>query len=335
MRAWAIDGQFGFENLRCLERPEPEPGPGEVLVKVEAVGLNYRDLLVVEGLYNPKLPLPRVIGSDVAGEVVAAGPGVRRFSGGEPVVCNFMPRWRAGPIDDHALSSALGGSADGVLAEKVVLPAVGLLPLPEGLSFSEASTLPCAAVTAWHALAEAHPQAGESVLIQGTGGVSVFALQFAKALGLRPLIISSSDAKLERAQALGAAAGLNYRTNPDWPKWCRDQTGGLGVDHVVEVGGAGTLERSFKAVRQGGHVALIGVLSGTGTINPLPILMRSLRVRGIYVGSRQMFEAMNRCVEYHHIRPVIDHEYDFGQVPDALLALKNAGHFGKIVVRGA
>ena len=206
-----------------------------------------------------------------------------------------------------------------------------MVKYPSHLSFEEAATLPCAAVTAWNALAEGGLRAGETVLLQGTGGVSIFALQIAKLFGARVLITSSSDEKLERALALGAAAGVNYRTNADWDKWSRAESGGVGVDYVVEVGGAGTLERSLKAVRTGGHIALIGVLSGMGSVNPVPILMRSLNVRGIFVGSRLMFEEMNRALEMHKVRPVIDHTL-FEDFPRAL-QYSNRAHFGKVVLR--
>jgi NADPH:quinone reductase-like Zn-dependent oxidoreductase len=333
MRAWAIADGFGIDHLRLADRPDPTPGPAQVVVGVRAVSLNFRDLLMTKGLYNPKLPLPRIPCSDGAGEVVAVGPDVSRVAVGDRVCGIFMQRWLAGRLTDAAGRSALGGEVDGMLAERVLLSEEGVVKYPEHLSFEEAATLPCAAVTAWNALAEGGLRAGETVLLQGTGGVSIFALQIAKLCGARVVITSGSDEKLARARELGAAAGTNYRTSPDWDKWARAETGGVGVDHVVEVGGAGTLERSCKAVRTGGHVALIGVLSGTGTVNPLPILMKSVTVRGIFVGSRAMFEDMNRAFAVHQVRPVIDRTFPFDQFPQALTYLESGAHFGKVVVR--
>ena len=332
MRAWIIP-TFGIENLNVADRPEPTPGPGQVVVAVRAVSLNYRDLLIVKGLYNPRMALPRVPCSDAAGEVVAVGPGVTRVAVGDAVCGTFMQHWVAGRLTDAAARSALGGDIDGILAERVVLAEDGVVKSPAHLSADEAATLPCAALTAWHALAEGGLRAGETVLLQGTGGVSIFALQIAKQFGARVLITSGSDDKLARAIQMGASAGVNYRTTPDWDKWARSQTGGVGVDHVVEVGGAGTLERSFKAARTGGHIALIGVLTGAGSVNPTPVLMRSLTIRGIFVGSREMFEDMNRAFELHRTHPVIDRVFKFDELPAALRHLESGAHFGKVVVR--
>lgn len=332
MRAWTIPS-FGIDNLQLVDRPEPTPGPGQVVVAVRAVSLNFRDLLIVRGQYNPRMALPRVPCSDAAGEVIAIGPGVTRVAVGDRVCGTFMQTWIAGRLTDTAGRSALGGEIDGVLAERVLLSDEGVVKYPAHLSAEEAATLPCAAVTAWHALAEGGLRAGETVLLQGTGGVSIFALQIAKQFGARVLITSGHDEKLARAIQMGASVGVNYRTTPDWDKWARSQTGGAGVDHVVEVGGAGTLERSFKAVRTGGHIALMGVLSGTGSVNPIPVLMRSLIVRGIFVGSREMFEDMNRAFDLHQTRPIIDRVFDFDQFPTALRRLESGAHFGKIVVR--
>ena len=278
MKAIVLRSGFGVENVAVVDRPDPAPGPGEALVRVRAASLNYRDLLLAKGAYNPKLQLPRVLGSDAAGEVVAVGEGVTRFRAGDRVANTFMPLWEDGPITDAAAKATYGSERDGVFAELVAVDARALVPLPDHLSYEEGATLPCAAVTAWNALSAAGTGPGTTVLLQGTGGVSIFALQLATALGARCLITSGDDAKLARAAELGAAAGTNYRTNPDWDKWARAQTGGTGVDVVIEVGGAGTLERSLKAVKIGGHVALIGVLSGGGTVNPMPVLMKAVRL---------------------------------------------------------
>src|SRR5262245_59043832 len=296
MRAIELQNGFGIDNLAMAERPEPKPGAGQVVLKMRACSLNYRDLLVVKGAYNPKLRLPLVPLSDGVGTVAAVGEGVSRVKVGDRVAGIFMQKWLAGEVDEDKAKSSLGGGGTGMLAESVVLHEDGVVPVPDHLTDEEAATLPCAAVTAWHALVtEGGIKAGDTVLTQGTGGVSLFALQFARLLGARVLATSSSDAKLERVQKMGASDGINYKTTPDWDKRVRELTGEVGVDHVVEVGGAGTLGKSLRAVRLGGRISLIGVLTGGGEVNPLPILMKNVRVQGIYVGSREMFEAMNRA----------------------------------------
>jgi NADPH:quinone reductase-like Zn-dependent oxidoreductase len=332
MNTWSIP-EFGLEKLQRVQRPIPDPGHGEVVVRIRAVSLNYRDLLIVKGQYNPRMKLPCVPGSDGAGEVIAIGPNVSRTRVGERVCGQFMPRWLSGPISDAVARPTFGADIDGVLAEHVVFPQESVVPVPAHLSFEEAATLPCAAVTAWNALLEGGLKAGDSVLVQGTGGVSLFALQFAKLAGAKVLVTSGNDDKLQRALSMGASAGVNYRTNPEWDKWAKSQTGGVGVDHIVEVGGAGTLERSFQAVRTGGQIAVIGILAGGNQINPMPIIMRALKVRGIFVGSRQMFEDMNRAIELHQMHPVVDRTFAFEEFPDALRYLESAAHFGKIVVQ--
>jgi NADPH:quinone reductase-like Zn-dependent oxidoreductase len=333
MKVYAVR-QFGLEGLVLEDRPTPQPGPGELLLRVRAVSLNYRDLLVAKGLYNPKMPLPRIPCSDAAGEVAAVGPGVR-LAVGQRVAGLFMPAWLCGAVTEAKSRSALGGAVDGVLAEYVVLPETGVVPVPEHLSDEEAATLPCAALTAWHALVtEGGIGPGDTVLAQGTGGVSLFALQFARMAGARVLITSSHDDKLRRARELGASEGINYKTTPEWGERARQLTGGVGVDHVVEVGGAGTLAQSLRAVRMGGRVSLIGVLSGGGgQINLAPVLMKNVRVQGIFVGSREMFEAMNRAVAEHRLRPVVDRVFDFGQAPEAFRHLESGTHFGKVCIR--
>ena len=296
MRAYRIHELKGPDGLRLDDLPEPEPGPGEVRVRVRAVALNYRDLLVVNGAYSKNLPLPLVPCSDGAGEVEAVGPGVTGLKPRDRVAgCFFAGGWIDGPPRESAGKTALGGAVDGMLAEAKILPASGVVAIPDHLSFEEAATLPCAALTAWHALFDSgHLKPGESVLVQGTGGVSLFALQFAKLAGTRVIATSSSDTKLSRARDLGASDVVNYKTTPEWGKAVLGLTGGAGVDHVVEVGGAGTLGQSLRAVKVGGHVAMIGVLTGAGEAGVTPILMKSVRVQGIFVGSRAMFEDMNR-----------------------------------------
>jgi NADPH:quinone reductase-like Zn-dependent oxidoreductase len=332
MRA-AVIPAFGLDHLTLVDRPEPTPGPGQVVVAVKAVSLNYRDLMVARGQYNPRMPLPRVPCSDCAGQVVAVGDGVASVKVGDRVCGTFMQAWQDGQLSEAAAKSALGGALDGVLAERVVLSEHGVVPTPDHLSFEEAATLPCAAVTAWNALATEFDPEGRTVLVQGTGGVSTFALQFAKTLKATVLVTSGSDDKLARALARGADAGVNYKTTLDWDKWARQQTGGVGVDLVVEVGGAGTLDRSVKAVRHGGRIALIGVLAGGGTFDPIGVLMKGVTVRGIFVGDRAMFRAMNWTIGKHRLRPVIDRVFPFDQFREAFRHLEAAGHFGKVVVR--
>jgi NADPH:quinone reductase-like Zn-dependent oxidoreductase len=332
MKAYEIVSAAGIDALRLADRPTPQPGPGEVLVRVRASSINYRDLMTVAEPEGRGFPYPRVPNSDGAGEVIATGQGVTRFQAGDRVAGTFFQRWDDGPISADAMASALGGALDGMLAEEVVLGERGLVHVPSHLSFEEAATLPCAALTAWHALIErGRLKAGQTVLLIGTGGVSIFALQLAALHGARPIVISSSDAKLERARGLGAWQTINYRTTPEWGQAVTDLTDGIGVDHVVEVGGAGTLERSIGACRVGGHIALIGVLTG-GQINPTAIMRKSLTVHGIYVGSRAMFEAMNRAIEAAQLRPIIDRTFTFDDARSAYHHMRGAGHFGKIVV---
>jgi NADPH:quinone reductase-like Zn-dependent oxidoreductase len=333
VKALVIQTAFGLENLAVVDRPDPVPGPGQVLVRVRAASLNFRDLLLAKGLYNPKLALPRVLGSDATGEVAAVGAGVTRYAPGDRVANTFMPKWHDGPISDAAAKPTYGNDIDGAFAELVAVDAEGLVPVPDHFTFEEAATLPCAAVTAWNALTTANTGPGTTVLLQGTGGVSIFALQFAKALGARALITSSHDEKLARALSLGADAGTNYKSNPDWDKWARQQTGGSGVDVVVEVGGAGTLDRSLKAVKTGGHVALIGVLAGGNAFNPMLVLMKAVRLQGVFVGSRAMFEAMNRVIATKQIRPVIDRVFPFADAPAAMKHMESGSHFGKVVLK--
>lgn len=295
---------------------------------------------MVRGEYNPKMQLPRVPCSDGAGVVEAIGSGVTRFAVGDEVCGIFMQRWIDGPLTAAKSKEALGGDVDGMLAEYVVLREEGVVHAPKHLSFEEAATLPCAAVTAWNALHHAGvpsspAQAGDTVLIQGTGGVSIFALQLAKLMGARVIGTSSSDEKLERIHAMGADAGLNYKEHPDWAKWALEQTSGEGVDRVVEVGGAGTLGQSLRAAKTNGVVAQIGVLSGGSAeaTSLVPILHKQLRVQGIYVGSREMFEEMNQAIESASLRPIIDHVFELGEAPEAFRHMQSGSHFGKIVIR--
>ncbi|MDP6351795.1 MAG: NAD(P)-dependent alcohol dehydrogenase [Alphaproteobacteria bacterium] len=332
MKAYEIRSADGIDALALADRAEPKPGPGQVLVRMHANAINYRDLVTVENPAPRGFPFPRIPNSDGAGEVTALGAGASRFEVGDRVMGSFFQRWIAGEITADAMVSALGGALDGMLAEEVVLDEDGLVAVPGHLTYAEAATLPCAALTAWHALvARGGVTAGDVVLLLGTGGVSIFALQFARAHGARVIITSSSDAKLARAKDMGAWGTVNYKTTPDWEKAVLDLTGGRGADHVVEVGGAGTLARSIEAARFGGSIYLIGILS-RGELNPTAIMRRSLNLHGIYVGSRAMFEAMNRAIEVAELRPVIDKEFAFTDARAAYHALRGAGHFGKLVI---
>ena len=332
MKAWEIVSDGGIDALNLAERPSPEPGHGEVLVRMRASSLNYRDLMTVQDPVSRGLPYPRVPNSDGAGEVLAVGPGVSRFKPGDRVAGCFFQRWDDGDITADGMASALGGAMDGVLAEEVVLAERGLVAIPDHMTFAEGATLPCAALTAWNGLVERGGlMAGETVLCIGTGGVSIFALQIAVMFGARAVVISSSDQKLARAREMGAWATVNYRSTPEWQEAVLEATGGQGVDHVVEVGGAGTLPRSIASTRVAGHIALIGVLTG-GEINPTLIFRNSLRVHGIYVGSRAMFERMNRAFGAAELRPVVDRTFAFEEAREAFHHLKAAGHFGKMVV---
>ncbi len=331
MKAIVIQSAFGIENLQVVDRPEPTPGPFQVLLRMKAWSLNYRDLLVAKGMYNPKLKFPFVPLSDGVGEVIGVGPGVTRVKAGDRVAGCFMSRWIAGAITDVGAKSGLGGAIEGIAAEQVVLHEDAVVKFPDHLSYEEAATLPCAAVTAWNALVtQGNLKAGETVLVQGTGGVSIFALQFARMFGARVVATSSSNAKLERVKQLGASDGINYKETPAWDDKAKEFTAGVGVDHVVEVGGAGTFNQSMKAVRLGGTVSLIGVLAGKGDVNLMPILMKSVRVNGIFVGSREMFEAMNRAIALHQMKPVVDRVFAFADIQAALKHMEAGAHFGKI-----
>jgi len=332
MKAWQIVSAGGIDALAMAERESPAPGPGEVRVRMRANSINYRDLSTILDPEPRNIPYPRIPNSDGAGEVLAVGPGVSRWAEGDRVAGCFFQDWSAGGISAPAMATALGGLIDGVLAEEVVFSEDGLVRIPAHLSFEEAACLPCAAVTAWNCLvAGGGLKAGESVLLLGTGGVSIFALQFCVLAGASAIVTSSSEAKLERARSLGAHQTINYRTTADWAKRVLELTGGRGVDHVLEVGGPGTMEQSIEAVRVGGHIAYVGVLTG-GAIQPVGIMRKSIRLQGVYVGSRAMFEDMNRAIAAHALKPVIDRAFAFADARDAYHHMQAAGHFGKIVI---
>ena len=335
MKRYELRATNGIDSLRLADAPTPTPGRGEVLVRVRAVSLNYRDLLVVSGMYPGAVPVPLVPTSDGAGEVAAVGPGVTELAVGDRVAGTFFEGWTSGRLTEADLATARGGSTQGMLAQYILSSAAALVRIPEHLSYEEAATLPCAAVTVWHALYEIDPlRPGETVLLQGTGGVSIFALQFAVMAGARSIVTSSSDEKLERARALGAATTINYVKSPSWETAVRDATGGVGVDRVIEVGGPGTFQKSLASLRMGGRLSVIGVLTGfSGGVEIVPILGASLHVDGIYVGSRAMFESMNRAIAETRLKPVIDRVFPFDEAPRAYEHLRSARHFGKVVIR--
>lgn len=336
MKAYEVTQPTGLDGLVLNhERSEPSLAADQILVRVRACSLNYRDQGVSRGIYGyskfPVIPL-----SDGAGEVVAVGPAVSGFKIGDRVASTFFQAWTGGRIPPDASKKSLGGMLDGMLAEYVALPQHGAIGVPDHLSHEEAATLPCAALTAWNALVEtAHIKAGETVLILGTGGVSIFGLQFARLHGARVVLCSSSDAKLERARLLGAEMLINYRSTPEWDREVLRLTGGLGVDHVLEVGGAGTLERSINAVRPGGRIYMIGALAGAGQINPRPINRKAIGLQGIHVGSREMFEAMNKAISATKLRPIVDRVFAFEEAKQAFAHQASGAHFGKIVIQVA
>jgi len=334
MKVYEIQGSFGFENLKLADRPEPGPGPREVLVKMRAASLNYRDILTIGGGYNPRQPLPLIPCSDGVGEVIAVGNGVTRVAVGDRVATLFCQRWFGGPPTAEKLRSTLGGPFDGTLAEMMVLSEEGVVKVPDHLSNVEGATLPCAAVTAWSALVEyGNVTAGSTVLVQGTGGVSMFALQFATMLGARVIVTSSSNDKLAKVRELGSWQEINYAEDQEWGKTVRKMTGGVGVDNVIEVGGASTLEQSLRSVAIGGQVTVIGVLSGVATkVNVIPILMQNLRLQGILVGSRDAFEAMNRAMEANDLHPLVDRVFPFSEAREAFEYMQSAKHIGKICI---
>ena len=334
MKAYQLTGTTGPGSLSLVQLPDPEPGAGQVVVRVRAASLNYRDLMVATDRYGAAIPLPLIPLSDGAGEITAVGPGVTQWKPGDRVAGTFFQSWESGPLRREDFETALGGGVNGVLAERVTLPAHGVIGIPAHLSFEEAATLPCAAVTAWHALvADGKLSAGQTVVVLGTGGVSIFALQLAKLNGARVIITSSSDEKLARARKLGADETVNYRRTPDWEKEVFRLTEKAGADHIVEVGGSDTFPRSLRAAGMGGTISVIGGVSGFSSELPLrDILRKSLVIRGIFVGSREMFRAMNRAIALHELRPVVDRVFPFEAAADAYRYQESGAHFGKVVI---
>lgn len=315
-----------------IDRDVPKPGPGEILVRLKANSINYRDLSTIKNAAARGITGERIPNSDGAGIVEDVGAGVTSFKVGDRVVGTFFQNWVSGGIHDDVMPSALGGPIDGLLCEYALLKEGGTLHIPEHLSFEEAATLPCAGLTAWHCLIDGgKAQAGQTVLLLGTGGVSIFAQQIAKAAGIRTILTSSSDEKLDRAKTLGADVLINYRDHPNWEEKVMEATDGRGVDVVVEVGGAGTLEKSIASVRVGGRISLVGILTG-GQMDPTSIMRKSITLQGIYVGPRDMFARLNAALLQNEIHPVIDATVGFTDAKDAYRMMEKAGHFGKIVV---
>jgi NADPH:quinone reductase-like Zn-dependent oxidoreductase len=334
MKCVEIVATTGFEGLRLAERPTPKPGPRQIVVRMHAASFNWRDMMILKGGYMRGIPLPRIPLSDGAGEVVECGAEVTRVKPGDRVCSTFFQTWITGPVFAEAQDAALGGTAEGVLSEYVVLEGEGVIKFPAHLSYEEAATLPCAALTAWHGLFEATSlRAGDTALLLGTGGVSVFGLQLSRAAGANAIITSSSDEKLERAKALGATGTVNYAKNAKWADAVRELTGGRGADAVLDVIGGETSKFALEALRVGGHAAIIGARSGVGgDLDRRYVLQKGLRVSGINIGSRAMFEAMNRAITAAKLKPVVDKIYP---IDDAIAAYKDFAtgrHFGKVVV---
>lgn len=333
MRVFEIT-EWGIDNLKPNERDVPEINENQILVKMKAASLNFRDYLMIEGKYNPKQKLPLIPLSDGAGEVVETGSAVKGIKKGDRVAGQFAPRWVSGSPEHNELRTTLGGPLDGTLTEYRAFGAEEVVKVPDFLTYEEAATLPCAALTAWSSLVTyGNIKTGDTVLVLGTGGVSVFALQFARAAGAHVIATSSDDEKLARVKELGADEIINYKETPNWGSRVRKMTGLRGVDHIIEVGGASTLEQSLKAVRIDGTISLIGILGGSeSSLNLLPIVMQNVKMQGIVVGSRKAFEDMNRAVEKHRIKPVVDKIFPFEESVEAVKYLRSQKHLGKIVI---
>lgn len=336
MKAVVIES-WGVENLTQIEREVPSVGPGEVRVKMAFASLNYRDLLMVQGMYNAKQKLPLVPCSDGSGVVDAVGAGVSKFKVGDRVMGIFAQGWLGGEITREKIATTtMGGPLDGTLSEFRVFSQDGLVSVPEHLSLEQAATLPCAGVTAWRAIVDhGGILPGQWVLVQGSGGVSVFALQFAKLMNAKVIATTSSEEKAAKLKALGADVVINYKQTPEWAKPAREATGGRGLDVIVEVGGAGTMEQSLRAIKMGGRVCVIGVLAGpAGPISLIPVLMQDVRLQGVIVGSREHFVQMNQGISAAKLQPVVDAKvFAMSQIQEAFAYMASGSHFGKIVVQ--
>ena len=337
MRALNVAAPWGLDAIKVVDLPDPKPGPGQVLVRMKAVSLNYRDLLMVNGMYGrgPASTTDVITPfSDGCGVVEAVGEGVTRFKAGDRVATLFFQGWVSGPPTLEKLVTALGFPIPGAGSELQTFTEEGLSKVPDFLTDHQVATLPCAALTAWRGLfVDARLEPGDTVVLQGTGGVSIFGLQFAHAAGLRTVITSSSDEKLERAKALGADHVVNYKTTPGWSGPVRAATNGRGADFIMEVGGGGTIQESMKAIKIGGHIAIIGVVAGAGEpFNPAALIGNSAKLQGLSVGSRDMFEAMGRIIDLRKISPVVDKVFPFTEAKAAFAAMAGGEHFGKIVL---
>ena len=333
MNAFEVTERFGLDQMVRVTRDDESLGTHNVRIKIEAVSVNYRDILMVKGLYNPKQPLPLIPCSDGAGTVLEVGSGVTQFAIGDRVTSCFFADWVSGEPTREKMLTSVGGPVPGMLRDTAVVGERGLIRQPAGYDHAEASTLPCAALTAWNALTLNDVQPGHTVLIQGTGGVSMFALQFAVAMGARVIVTSSSDEKLQTAISLGASEGINYRTDPQWSRPVRAMTKKRGVDLVVEVGGAGTLEHSIRSVKPGGTIALIGVLAGgASNVNVIPVLMQQIKIQGVLVGHRESYDAMIRAIEQIGLKPLISDRFDFAESIQAFEHQAAGKHFGKVVI---
>jgi NADPH:quinone reductase-like Zn-dependent oxidoreductase len=336
MKVFQIENDWGMENLKVSSRPDPRPGAGEVLLRMKASSLNFRDLLVPDRGYGPHTGnLPLILLGDGVGEVVETGASVTRAKVGDRVLPCFTQAWISGPPSPERLSRSLGGPVDGTMAELMCLSQEGVVKAPAHLTDGEAATLPCAALTAWSALVT-HDSLGPGsrVLVQGTGGVALFAIRIAKLLGAHVTVISSSDEKIERAKALGADAAVNYVKTPEWYRATREITGGAGYDHIVELGGEKTLPQSLRCIRPGGTLSMIGVLSGGVMSAQLGLVVtRQVRLQGITVGNRDGFEAMLRAFDQHKLKPVVDRVFAFDELKQAMAYLKSGAHFGKVCIQ--
>lgn len=335
MRVFQIEDEWGMDHLRLSTRPEPKAGPGQVVLKMKASSLNFRDLVVPNrgyGVHTGNLPLIPV--SDGVGVVTEVGAGVRRVAVGDRVCPAYFQRWVSGEPDLERLTQSLGGPIDGTMAEYMCLDEEGVCKVPAHLSDLEAATLPCAALTAWSALVTCSgTRPGDRVLVQGCGGVALFAVAFAKILGAHVTVISSADERIARVLEMGADAGINYRKTPEWAKATRDITAGRGYDLILELGGEKTLPQSLRCIRPGGTVAMIGILSGSAMATSLGhIITRQVRLQGVTVGHRDGFEAMLRAIEQHRLKPVVDRAFAFEELKEAMAYLQSGAQFGKVCV---